>query len=263
NIKHYDEKEGITMEDKSTSQTLRRGLLVLDQYDKKGQEYSAKELAERLDISSTVTFRLVNTLLECGYLEKNRISGKYRLGFAAYKLGLNANPHFLLQQVAMPYLEKLAEKTQETVSMHVLNPLTLKGICIVSLESPKQIKFSTPVGIIRPLYLGGSKKVLLAFMNREQQEQVFKGAIAEGFTKINELKQDLEEIKNRGYAFSEGEVYKGAFNISVPILSSKGDLLAGISITLPVYRKEMDTVSTFSKHLIETANKIEDALQNG
>ncbi|WP_224752735.1 IclR family transcriptional regulator [Metabacillus arenae] len=249
------------MVDKSTSQTLRRGLMLLDHFHGKDKEYSVKELANQLDISSTVTFRLVNTLVECGYLEKNNATGKYRLGFNAYKLGLNANPHFRLQQLAMPFLEKVAEKTQETVSMYVVNPLTLKGICIISLESPNEIRFSTPVGSSRPLYRGASKKGMLAFMDSAQQEQVFQRAIAEGFTKIDELKKDLEDIKNRGYAYSKGEVYNGAFNVSVPILSSKGEILAGISITFPVFREEKDTVSTFSKYLMQAANQIENALK--
>ncbi|MCP3028345.1 IclR family transcriptional regulator [Halobacillus sp. A5] len=249
------------MVDKSTSQTLRRGLLVLDYFQGKDAEYSVKEIAKHLDISSTVTFRLVNTLVESGYLEKNVNSGKYRLGFNAYKLGLSADPHFSLQQLALPFLEQVAEKTQETVSMYVVNPLTLNGICITSLESPQEIKFSTPVGTSRSLYRGASKKVMLAFMEPPQQEQVFQRAIADGFTDIDELKKDLEKIKTDGFAHSESEVYKGAVNVSVPILSSNGRILAGISITFPVFRKEKDTVTTFSKYLIDAAKQIENSLE--
>lgn len=249
------------MTDKSTSQTLRRGLMLLNEYDRNNKEYSAKELANKLNFSSTSTFRLVNTLVECGYLEKNKDTEKYRLGFSSYKLGLNANPHLLLQQIAMPFLEDIAQKTKETVSMHIVDPITLKGICIISLESTHQIKFSTPVGVSRPLYVGGSKKVLLAFMNQRQQEQVFNRAIEDGFKKIDQLKEDLEQIKNRGYAYSEGKVYKGAFNISAPILPSTGIFVASISITLPVFRKEENTVSVFSEYLIDAATKIENELK--
>jgi DNA-binding IclR family transcriptional regulator len=249
------------MVDKSTSQTLRRGLMVLDLFQERNVEYAVKELASQLNISSTVTFRLVNTLVECGYLTKNLSSGKYKLGFNAYKLGLYANPNFKLQQVSTPILERVAQETRETVSINVVDPITLKGICITSLESPNDIKFSTPVGLTRPLYRGASKKVILAFMEPSQQEQVFQRAISEGFKNIDDLKKDLEEIKKRGYAYSEGEVYQGAFNVSVPLFSSEGHILAGISITLPAFRVGEDTVSIFSKHLMRVASQIKVALE--
>ncbi|WP_339183404.1 IclR family transcriptional regulator [Oceanobacillus sp. FSL W7-1293] len=249
------------MIDKSTSQTLQRGLKILDLFDEKDKEYNVKDLSNHFGFSPTVTSRLVNTLVEGGYLSRNESNGKYRLGFNAYKLGLNANPNILLQQLATPFLEEVAEKTLETVSMYVINPITLKGICIVSIESSQQIKFSTPVGSSRPLHHGGSKKVLLAFMEQKHQEQVFQRALADGYTKIDDLKRELEEIKKRGFAYSEGEIYNGAFNISVPIFSSKQEILAGISITFPAFRREKDTINIFSEYLKEAAKQIENSLQ--
>jgi DNA-binding IclR family transcriptional regulator len=249
------------MTDKSTSQTLRRGLMVLDHFHGNDIEYSVKELTNKLNISSTVIFRLVNTLVESGYLTKNISTGKYRLGLNAYKLGLYANPNLRLQQVARPFLEKIAQVTRETVSLNVVDLITLEGVCIASIESSNDIKFSSPIGLSRPVYRGASRKVLLAFMEPLQQEQVFQRAISEGFTNIDELKKDLENIKLQGFAYTEGEVHEGALNVSAPVLSNDGLILAGVSIHSPVFRKEEDTVTSFSNYVIEAAKHIGNAME--
>ncbi|MCI2256448.1 IclR family transcriptional regulator [Domibacillus sp. PGB-M46] len=249
------------MADKSTSQTLRRGLMVLDLFHGNNREYSVKELTDKMNISSTVTFRLVNTLVESGYLTKNSSNGKYRLGLNAYKLGLYANPNPKLQQVALPFLEKISLATKETVSLNVVDPLTLEGVCIASIESPHDIKFSWPVGLSKPVYRGASRKILLAFMEPSQQEQVFQRAISEGFTDIDQLKADLMEIKENGFAYTEGEVNEGALNVSAPVLSNDGLILAGVSIHCPVYRKNEQTVPTFSRLTMDAAKEIGDIME--
>jgi DNA-binding IclR family transcriptional regulator len=247
--------------DKSTAQTLRRGLMILDQFHGKDIEYSVKELTNKLDISSTVMFRLVNTLVECGYLTRNIATGKYRLGLHVYKLGLYANPNLKLQQVAKPFLERISQLTKETISLNVVDPLTLEGVCIDSIESPNDIKFSSPIGLSRAVYRGASRKVLLAYMEPSQQEQVFQMAISKGFTNIDNLKNELKKIRVQGFAHTEGEVYEGALNVSAPVLSNDGLLLAGVSIHSPVFRKGEDTVTSFANCVIEAATHIGNAME--
>ncbi|GLF90747.1 IclR family transcriptional regulator [Bacillus safensis] len=249
------------MTDKSTSQTLRRGLHILDLFHKVNKELTVKEITEKMGISTTVTFRLVNTLMECGYLTKNTSTGKIRLGLNAYKLGIYADPIPELREIAMPFIEDIAQKTKETVSLNIMDPLTKEGVCIASIESPHDVKFSRPIGLSKPIHNGASRKVLLAFMDHKQQELMIRRLSSKYEIEIDRLKVDLDQIKTKGFAYTEGEVNEGALNVAVPILSQEGHILAGLSIHCPTYRKKDDTVEYFAQLAKEAALKIERHLE--
>ncbi|KKD42655.1 IclR family transcriptional regulator [Bacillus sp. FSL L8-0167] len=245
------------MTDKSTSQTLRRGLHILDLFHKVNKEFTVKEITEKMGISTTVTFRLVNTLMECGYLTKNTSTGKIRLGLNAYKLGIYADPIPELREIAMPFIEDIAQKTKETVSLNIMDPVTKEGVCIASIESPHDVKFSRPIGLSKPIHKGASRKVLLAFMDHKQQELMIRRLSSKYEIEIDRLKEDLDQIKTKGFAYTEGEVNEGALNVAVPILSQEGHILAGLSIHCPTYRKKDDTVEYFAQLAKEAALEIE------
>jgi DNA-binding IclR family transcriptional regulator len=228
--------------------------MVLDCFQEDEGEYKAKDLADKLNISVTTVARLLNTLVECGYLTKDEETNKYRLGLKAFTLGIYANPQPKLHQVARPYLEKISEQTNETVSLNYINPVTLTGIIIASIESKQYLKTSATVGVSRPLYLGASRKVLLAYTFPSQREVILQKAEAESDIDIAKLKKDLEEIRNRGFAYTEEEVNKGTLNVAAPILDENGNLLAGIAISSPTLRKKQDTIQKFS-HIVRKAAK--------
>lgn len=223
---------------KSLSQTLQRGLMILDLYTKSESEYSVKEISDILKFSPTIGFRLVNTLVGMGYLTRNVSNGKYRLGMSSYRLGIFANPNPKLVEKSHPFLEKISSETNETVSINVFDPVKMEGVCIASVESKDNIKFSSPVGLSRPLYKGASRKTILAYLTPSQQELVIDEAEKQGFQQVEKLKKELQLIKKNGYCYSEGEVTAGALNVSSPILTKEGLILASIAIHCPAYRKK-------------------------
>src|SRR5579875_708953 len=158
------------VEDKTrTSQTLARGLQVLGCFQERGSELGIKELSQALALPQTIISRLVATLVDYGYLVQNPQTKKYTLGLTAFTLGLHATPEPQLRHVAYPYLEQLQEMTKETVSLNVVDVASMDGVCIASIDSPAQIKLTTRVGSVRPLYRGATRKVLLAYLEPLQQ----------------------------------------------------------------------------------------------
>ncbi|QQK77435.1 IclR family transcriptional regulator [Salicibibacter cibarius] len=250
------------MADTSTSQTLRRGLKVLDLFQGDEARYRARELAEILEMSPTVTLRLLNTLVEGGYLAKDEKTGEYSLGLSAYVLGLYANPQPKLARTAMPFLKEIASETGETVSLNFFDIVKLEGVCIASIESEQVLKTSAPIGVSKPVFLGASRKVLLAFLSPLQQEQIFKKAKNEGFEKIDILKDELEVIKKLGFSNTEGEVNVGTLNVAVPVISQSGTLLASIAISCPTFRKTDTTVEYFSRLAKNAADQIVRIIDN-
>lgn len=226
-----------------TSQTLARGLEVLDCWlSDEVRELGVKDIAGWLGLPQTNAARLVATLVEAGYLAQNPETRRYRLGLRAYLLGLRADPAEELRRAAHGVLAELAQATGETVSMNVIDPATLDGVCITSIDSPAQIKLTTRIGSVRPLFRGASRKVLLAFATPHEQAQVLERAAVElSQQEYGRLRSELDDIRRLGYAESEEELDAGAYAIAAPVRAHAGRLVAGVAVAGPLYRRTEDS----------------------
>ncbi|MBV8391851.1 MAG: helix-turn-helix domain-containing protein, partial [Alphaproteobacteria bacterium] len=69
------------------SQSLERGLDVLERIAAEAGEVGVRELARRCGLSPTIVQRLVSSLASRGYIEKNGETGRYRLSHRSLALG--------------------------------------------------------------------------------------------------------------------------------------------------------------------------------
>ena len=251
-----DKPEDKSLPDKTrTSQTLARGLTILNCFRENQSEMGIKDLAGQLALPQTVVARLVATLVQFGYLYQNPQTKKYLLGIAAFTLGLNAELALPLKHTASPFLERLAQASKETVSLNIVDPVTMDGVCIASIDSPAQIKLTTRVGSVRPLHRGASRKVLLAYMEGWQQDQYMTRLNLDAASQ-RLLRSEIAEIRERGYAVSEEELDEGAFAVAAPVLSKDGKLLAGIALAGPLFRKTPESLAKWILLVTQTAQEV-------
>lgn len=97
-----------------TSQTLARGLRMLELLADRPRGTSVAELAEQLGVGRTVAYRLVATLVEQRFAQKNA-DGQVRLGWGALVLARSAWP--LLRTQAVPVLRELADAVGATAHL--------------------------------------------------------------------------------------------------------------------------------------------------
>ncbi|MCL6599876.1 MAG: IclR family transcriptional regulator [Alicyclobacillus macrosporangiidus] len=257
------------MTDKTrTSQTLARGLEVLNCFlpasgtdpRQESQELGIKQMVDRLGLPHTVVSRLVATLTEYGYLQQNPATKKYHLGLVAFLLGQAASPELALRRAAWPAMTELAERTRETVSLNIVDPVTMNGVCIASIDSPAEIKLTTRVGSVRPLHRGATRKVLLAFLDPWRQEQYCSRFSDWTDGELERLRRELEQIRAQGYAYSEEELDPGAFAIAAPILATGGQLLGSIAVAGPIFRKTPESLRAWTEWVMAAARSVQDAL---
>jgi len=234
----------VSVDKSRTAQTLARGLQLLDCFVKRDGEIGTKELVEMLKLPTTIVVRLAQTLVEFGYLNQDPTTRKYTMGLAAYTLGLHASPNLQLRRLALPFMEEIAAVTRETVSLNVVEPVRLEGVCIASIDSPNQIKLTTRVGSVRPLHRGASRKVLLAYLEDVEREIVLHRLEANGATgeEMRQLEQDVIVIRNQAYAYSEEELDEGAYAVAAPILH-QGKLVGSLAVAGPIYRRTETTLA--------------------
>jgi DNA-binding IclR family transcriptional regulator len=144
-----------------------------------------------------------------------------------------------------------------TVHLNVID--VSERLCIESLESPRHLKASMPVGTRSPLHAGASSKCLLAFSPQNFIENYLKKAdllpLAENtITDIDRLGSEIAITKKQGFATRLGERNPGLGSLSAPILNHKGMLVAAISLAIPEMRfRDSDHRNACLQELLRTA----------
>lgn len=141
-----------------TSQTLDRGLRVLEVLAEAPDGLSITELAAALGVSRTVVYRLVVTLEQHSLLRRG-VDGRARLGVGVLLLARQIQP--LLREAALPALRRLADSTGSTAYLAVVDGDDALTIAVVE-PSRSDTHVAHRVGARSPLESAAIGRAILA-----------------------------------------------------------------------------------------------------
>lgn len=244
-------------------QTISRAIQILRSFSKEERAFSLAELHHKLGLSKSSLQRIMNTLVFFGFLEKDNEKKIYKLGMELYYLGKLVEEHSHLITAAKPYLQALRDQFGESVYLNIIENNNRK--CIVVEEAKQELMTITYIGQASPLYAGASSKVLLAYLEPEKIQKYIletdlKPLTDKTKTVKSELLEELTDIKEKGYAISFGERVSGIFSISAPIFNRRNEVIAGLSISVPLIRVNDELISKFVVTIKEYVNKISSDL---
>ncbi|WP_238457919.1 IclR family transcriptional regulator [Alkalihalobacterium alkalinitrilicum] len=253
------------MDKNYSMKSIHRTIKILKSFTFERQSLSMTELHEITEITKPSLQRILATLVYEGFLQKDESTKKYKLGMELYFLGNLVQKDSTLLNTALPVMQRLRDETGESVTLNVI--YNNKRKCIGYCESRHELTTLTFIGHDSPLHAGASAKVLLAHMAKNEVESYFS---SNSFQKFNEktivdkelLFEELRSIQEKGYAISYGERVKGAFSISVPITNSMNQVMAGLSIVVPLPRVEEFEVDDLITLLKQGAQEISTLLGN-
>src|SRR5690349_13812874 len=156
-------------------QSVARAVGVLQALADSGGELGVTELGRRLGVHKATASRLVATLAEHRLVERNPITDKYRLGFGLIHLAGSAMAGLDLTREARPVLEELAERTQETVNLAVLDGHSVLNVD--QITSPPTVASRSWVGRRTPWHCTSNGKVLVAWLPEPDREQLLAGKL--------------------------------------------------------------------------------------
>jgi DNA-binding IclR family transcriptional regulator len=150
-----------------TSQTLDRGLRVLDVLASCADGLTVTELAARLEVNRTVVYRLVSTL-EQHALVRRDARGRLHVGLGVLHLASAVQP--VLRDLAVPVLRELAEAVGSTAHLTVADGEEALALAVVE-PSWTDFHVSYRVGSRHPLSQGAAGKAIL--LGREPESEEF------------------------------------------------------------------------------------------
>lgn len=237
---------------KSTLSSAERMFDVLDCFLYEG-DWMLTELSQKLNLPTTTTFRLLQTLEGRGFVERIEGTKRFTLGKKLGEFnGAYISGRFdLLRCAAIRPMEFLSKKHNETVRLFVRDGG--QKLCIEAVESTQDIRHIVNIGERHDLIRGAAGKLLFAYMPAPQRQALL------GETD-SELNEKIERAYVDGYAVSIGERDEGLSAVSAPIFSAPEHLIAVISLSGPTYRFSPEYIGEKIKDTIECADKISNTL---
>ena len=147
-------------------------LRVLETFSAERQELSTIELSKLLGMDKSSVSRIVVTLQHHGYLIKNSLNGKYRLGAKFIDLGnqvLNRYDELDIGEIAAPFLRRLSDTVKEVVHLGILDNQDV--VTLKKMNGGQIVTVDTKVGGRYPAYACALGKVLLAGLSEEKRRQ--------------------------------------------------------------------------------------------
>ncbi|HZO76313.1 MAG TPA: IclR family transcriptional regulator [Ktedonobacteraceae bacterium] len=244
--------------------TTDRTIDVLLLFNEQQPVLTAEEISERLKMPRSTTYRYLQSLRSYGLVEENDSSGGFRLGLAVLRLARTARQGMDLSTVSLPLMQELVAQTGETALLTRRTDAYV--VCIERVESQHRVRLSYERGQVLPLHAGASAKVLLAYLAPEEIEAIlrtgpFPRYTEQTVTDPDVLRTQLESIRTRGYAMSEGEVDDGVRGVAAPIFDTQKRVIAGLSVAGPAFRINQAVLPGVIQAVQETAKRISLRLQ--
>ena len=246
--------------------TVVKTFQVLEFLTESDSSYTLTKLAKKLKISIGTAQRITNTLNHLGYLSRDPETKSFRLTSKWIQIGLSVLHDMDLRQVAYPYLRKLNEETNETVSLGVIE--NFEVVVIERIATSHLITTNIRPGVRRPIHSNSIGKVILAFQDEIQIKSILDKIKLTKYTDTTLVKKDnfrreLERIKEKGYSINDGESDKNVFAIGVPILNNFNVAISGINLVIPKARLNKSVVyEKYVPAIIQTGMQISKEFGN-
>src|SRR5699024_526069 len=108
----------IRMENKNIVKSVDRSLQVIKMISK-NKEMGVTEIAKQVNINKSDVHRILSTLVLHGFVEKNTLTNRYKLGYAVLQIASNLLESIDIRAEAYPFLKELEEKTNEVIHLVV------------------------------------------------------------------------------------------------------------------------------------------------
>ncbi|ANY65795.1 IclR family transcriptional regulator [Paenibacillus sp. BIHB 4019] len=240
-------------EGKSTVRAVERALDILICFTA-GKDLVMTEIAERTGLHKSTVHRMLATLEDKGFIERDLVTERYRLGMRVWELSAHLSRTDDPAVIWQPEMERLRDKLGETVSIYVRDGS--ERIRIQAVQSNQPVRRVAPIGARLPLYAGASSKVLIAYADPLVREEIF-GDPSWLFTiDLDQYKMQLADITEQGYATSFEEREPGAAAFSAPIFGREGKLVAALSVSGPASRMTMEKMRLAAPILLEASKRM-------
>lgn len=217
-----------------TSPAVDKAIDVIEFLASQGDSASITAIADGINRSVGEIYRVVLALEQRGIVRRDETTDRLRLSLRLFELAYRFPPVERLVQVAKTEMDTLTRKSKQSCHLAVAEEHDIK--IVATKESPLPMHYSVRVGSSFEMFETSSGVVITAFMSQAQRDDRLMGI---GSARREELLARFENVRQCGYEMHESETVSGLSNVSVPVKSQDGKILA--ALTVP-YLKQREAI---------------------
>lgn len=210
-----------------------RALSLLAAFQPGDTSLTVTQLAERTRLYNSTVLRLLASLAH-GRLLRRTEDGRWALGPEVARLAGLYAASFSLEDVVVPEMRRLMQRTQESVAFHVRQGE--QRLVLFRVDSPQLLRDHVRAGDLLPLDRGAGGRVLSAFSGA-------KGRL-------------YDQVRRDGYVKVTGDRVPGLVGISAPVWRAGRELVGALTLTAPEARVR----ASFTDELRASAARLTEAL---
>ncbi len=240
-------------------QSLSRGLALLDKISEAQAGVLLSDLAEQVGLPISTAHRLLNTLLQQGFVRQETARDLWFIGTAGFKVGnaFLASRDFVGQ--AKPFMQQLVDEVGETSNLSILQDA--KAVIIAQLQCREMMRMMVPLGSASPLHASGVGKAILAGLPESERRQQLQSLQLTKITpwtitEITQLQTALTQTAARGWAFDDQEHAVGLRCVAACLYDENSYPLAAISVSGPLARIDDNRARLLGEKVKEVAQAI-------
>jgi DNA-binding IclR family transcriptional regulator len=252
--------DGASSTDKTIPTNLRL-LLLLEELVRVGAPITPTAANEVLGLPKPTIHRLFHTLEQEGFLQRDIDGRSYAPGSRLRKFAGSVLSTSRIRMVRRTVLATLAEEIGETCNIAIPERHTMVYLDRVETKWPLRIQL--PIGTEVPLYCTASGKMYLSSLKPSLLTKYLKVATLEGrtpqtLTDPEALREEIEIIRERGYATDNEEFMESMVAVAVPILDAQKRLMSTVSVHALTQRVSLEALKTHLSKLKEAAGELSE-----
>ena len=243
---------------KNPVKAVQNGIAILETL-RELKEARVTTLERQLDLTKGTIHNHLATFEENGFVVKE--NEKYRLGLQFLDFSYQAKQRYQILDIVRDEVDRLAEESGEQALFTVEE--NSQGICLYKADGENAVQTELYVGYRNELYHTAVGKAILAFLPEERRnaiiEQIPLDPLTENtITDKERLYEEIETIRERGFAYNNEEAIQGLVGIGAPVKDQEGNVLGAIAVIGPRSRMNEQRLEEDLPELIEqTVNVIE------
>ena len=242
-------------------QAVDRAVAMLDALDD-GEAKSLSQIVRSVGLSEATVLRYLTSLREHGLVERDP-QGAYRIGLRLFQLGQRAMGDSDPRRVALPVMEELLDRFNETVTLAVRRRDRL--VVVEARTSRYSVRRGASIGEDDAWHSTGLGKAIMAFLPPSTVESLIERHglpeyTARTLTTMDALQADLERVRRVGYSVDYDESEVGLRCVAAPVFDQHGEPQFGISISGPSLRLPLRRLNEAGPVVRDAALRVSRAL---
>lgn len=234
---------------------------VLSAFNAREPRLTLTQLVDKLGIDKSTAQRFTHTLLGMGYLDKDPMTKTFGITIKVLDLAhiyLGTTP---LVSAALPYLVHLNVETGETVNLTVLDGADV--VFVSRIVGKHLLSTGVIIGTRLPAYATASGLAIMSMMDTDHVQETLAKSDLQPYTEHTifepkKIADRLGAIRTKGYAVSAGDYFSSDISIGAPIVSSAGQLMGALALTVTNQRFTLkEAEAKFSKLVSAAAKSIQ------